>query len=306
MCYNASPGSLFAYANWSKVGSAGGWFSYPQVTYGVNSWDGVHSTYTNQSPAWTLPQSVSQIVSESIWTVVNFSFLPPPSNMTSGYDFSLDDFFTGTLPPEFEEGPFVEVMVWFAHHITYPASFSHWSAPTLVNSTLSVQPWDVGEWCHGVDNSSNANVSFDYSYAGQSSSGTNSGTVGVNLSLILADVVQRMPSITCWTGPTHGFANFYLDEANLGSEDGALGGADFNYNWTVSSYCLDTDVRNATVTGLECGHGELETSESTARPIEASPALDSGPLLAILPLAGTRMSIPPPKVLRCAPVEVRT
>jgi hypothetical protein len=252
MCYDRGTGSMFAYANWSEVGSSGGWFSYPQVTYGVANWAGAESTYTNQSEAWVLPEEVSRVVNGSLWTVVNYSFDPPPSSDTSGYDFSLDDFFTETLPPQFEQGPFVEVMVWFAHHITYPAAFIRWSAPTLVNSTVSLEPWAVGEWCHGADNGSNANVSFDFSYDGQGSAGTDQGTIGVNLSLLLADVVARMPSVTCWTGPVDGFSRFYLDEANLGSEDGALGDSSFNYNWTVNEYCFHTEVRVASATTLGC------------------------------------------------------
>ncbi|MGB6501404.1 MAG: hypothetical protein WBG19_08410 [Thermoplasmata archaeon] len=47
-----------------------------------------------------------------------------------------------------------------------------------------------------------------------------------------------VPSVTCWTGPTGGFSQFHLDEANLGSEDGAVAGSDYNYNWTVDQYCF--------------------------------------------------------------------
>ena len=252
LCYNAGQGSLFSYANWTHVGGAGGWFSYPSVVYGGNEWAGAGSTYTNQSPAWVLPQQVSQVTNGSIWTTVVYSFHAPGSSDTDGYDFSLDDFFTESFPPVFEQGPFVEVMVWFAHHITYPATFTPWTAPTLVNSTVSLQRWDVGYYCHGADNGTNANVSFDYSYAGQTSPGLAAGTIGVNLSLILSDVEQRMPSVSCWTGPTSGFSHFHLDEANLGSEDGALGGTSYNYNWTVSDYCFRTAVTNPTPTDVGC------------------------------------------------------
>jgi len=59
MCYNATDGALFSYANWTKVGAAGGWFSYPQVAYGVDQYLGALTTYTNQSGAWALPQTVA-------------------------------------------------------------------------------------------------------------------------------------------------------------------------------------------------------------------------------------------------------
>ncbi len=270
MCYNATPGELFAYANWSHVGATG-WFSYPQVTYGVNSWDGAGSTYTNQSPAWSLPQTVGSVVDDSVWTIVNYSFRAPSLSDVDGYDFSLDDFFTETLPPVFEDGPFVEVMVWFAHHITYP-TFHTWDAPTLVNGTVESVPWSVGYYCHGTDNGTNANISFDYAYDGQGTSGSPSGTLGVNLSLVLANVEALLPSATCWTGPTSGFSSFHLDEANLGSEDGALNNSSFDYNWTVSGYCFRTFV------SVGIG-GELGCSASGADPAGASPATEPVALL---------------------------
>ena len=259
MCYGASTGAMFAYANWSHVGDPGGWFSYPQVTYGVNDWLGAYSTYTNQSSLWVQPQSVAQVTNESVWAVLNYSFEAPPAADVDGYDFSIDNFLTETLPPLFEEGPFVEVMVWFAHHVTYPFEFVHWEAPTLVNSSVSVQPWDVGYWCHGVDNSSNANVSFDFSYDGQGSKGLAAGTIGVNLSLLFSEVETLMPSVTCWTGPTDGFSQFHLDETDLGSEDGAVEGTSFNYNWTVDDYCFRVHVTDPTAGTLDCRSGALPT-----------------------------------------------
>jgi len=255
MCYG-SDGSLFSYANWSEVGSAGGWFSYPQVTYGVNFWDGPYSTYTPQSSLWPVPATVASVVGSDIWVTTNYSFRAPSGADTDGYDLSLDDFFTEHESPEFEVGasdPFVEVMVWFAHHISYPEHFLPWSAPTLVNSTVSVEPWSVGYYCHGADNSTNANMSFDFSFEGQSSNGLVSATVGVNLSAVLAEVEQLMPAVSCWTGPTNEFSDFYLEEANLGSEDGALGGTSFNYNWTIYDYCFHIGGGPALPDHLSCG-----------------------------------------------------
>ena len=199
---------------------------------------GVHSTYTNQSARWALPQTVAATVSDDLWTTVNYSFAPPNASDVDGYDYSIDDFFTETVPPVFEHGPFVEVMVWFAHHIIYPPHFLHWSAPTFVNGTVSIRPWQVAYWCHGAANGTNANVSFDFAYGNPTSLGVNAGTVGVNISGVLSEVEALMPSVMCWTGPTGGFAQFHLDEANLGSEDGAVAGSDYNYNWTVDQYLL--------------------------------------------------------------------
>lgn len=281
MCYGASSGAMFAYANWSHVGDPGGWFSYPQVTYGVNDWLGAYSTYTNQSPLWTQPQTVAQVTNGSVWAVLNYSFRAPPSNDVDGYDFSIDNFLTETLPPLFEQGPFVEVMVWFAHHVTYPFEFVHWAAPTLVNSTVSVQPWDVGYWCHGADNSSNANVSFDFSYGGQESSGLAAGTIGVNLSMVFSEVEALMPAVTCWTGPTSGFAQFHLDETDLGSEDGAVAGASFNYNWTVSAYCFRVHVENPGMGNLDCRSDVTSDPAVIVDPRVAGGPAAGGTLIAI-------------------------
>jgi len=252
MCYDAADGSLFSYANWSRVGPAGGWFSYPQVAYGVNDYLGAFTTYTNQSPDWVLPQTVAATVNESLWVTAAYDLRAPNASDVDGYDLSFDDFLSQGLPPRLEMGPFVEVEIFLAHHITYPFEWVHWSSPTLVNATVSVQPWDVAYWCHGADNGSNANISFDFSYGGQSTSGLAEGTLGVNLSTMLAEVEALLPAASCWTGPTAGFSQFYLGEEDLGSEDGALGGTSYNYNWTVDAYCLHTHVRAPGAPAVGC------------------------------------------------------
>jgi hypothetical protein len=273
MCYNSGTGAMTAYANWSHVGGSGySWMSYPQVTYGVNFWDGAYSTYTNQNPEWSLPQSVSSIAASSVWFTANYSIRAPPRADVDGYDLSLDDFFTETLPPVFEVGPFVEVEMFLAHNISYPFSYVHWSTPTLVNGSMGPEPWDVGWWCHGPGNSSNANVSFDFSFEGQATHGLAAGTVGVNVSAMLGEVERLMPSVSCWTGPTSQFGIFHLDEANLGSEDGALGGSSFNYNWTISQYCIHAPANGTTPADLACtapseGDGNLVPSGGGAVPL---------------------------------------
>ncbi len=252
MCYNATAGSLFGYANWSHVGAAGGWFSYPQVAYGVNDYAGAGTTYTNQSSAWSLPQTVAATVRESLWVTASYSVEPPNSSDVSGYDLSFDDFFSQGLPPTLEVPPFVEVEIFLAHNISYPFSWLNWTTPTLVNATLAPEPWGVAYYCHGVDNGTNGNVSFDFSYGGPSTQGLRSGTLGVNLSAVLQEVESLLPGATCWTGPTHGFAGFYLGEEDLGSEDGAVGGSAFNYNWTVTRYCLHTLVDPRGTSAVAC------------------------------------------------------
>jgi len=253
MCYSSDTGSMLGYANWSHVGGEGyAWMSYPQITYGVNFWYGPYSTFTGQNPEWSLPTTVGSVVQDDVWFTTEYSLHAPPARDVDGYDLSLDDFFTESWPSYFEVGPFVEVEMFLAHNISYPFEWVHWSTPTLINGTLVSEPWDVAWWCHGPGNSSNANVSFDLSLGGQETQGLASASIGVNLSAVLGEVERLMPSVTCWTGPTSGFPAFHLDEANLGSEDGARAGSSFNYNWTVDQYCIHNNVGGPSPSGLSC------------------------------------------------------
>jgi len=278
MCYYASNGTMYAYANWTKVGAEGGWFSYPQVTYGVDDYDGAYTTYTPQSPSWSLPQSWSQTLNESLWVTATYDLRAPPTSDVDGYDLSFDDFLSEGLPPTFEVPPFVEVEILLAHNVSYPPSWVPWHTTTLVNGSLVDEPWDVAYWCHGVDNGTNGNVSFDFSLGGQGTHGIDAGTVGV----LFAEVSALLSGASCWTGPTAGLGAFYLDEEDLGSEDGAVGGAAFDYNWTVSAYCLHTRVADPTPAGVAC------PGAAPARAVDRPPAAGAVPSLAVTPPPGVR------------------
>jgi len=90
----------------------------------------------------------------------------------------------------------------------------------------------------------------------------------MNLSAMLAEVESLIPAASCWTGPSHGFPGFYLGEEDLGSEDGAVGGTAFNYNWTVSAYCLHPQVRAPNATAVECRpSGPLDRAVSGPGPV---------------------------------------
>lgn len=265
MCYRAESDSLFSYVNWTHVGPAGGWFSYPQVAYGVNDYAGAFTTYTNQSPAWQLPQTVASAVNRSLWVTASYEIDPPPASDVDGYDLSFDNFFSAGLPPTLEVAPFVEVEIFLAHNISYPFHWAPWTTETLVNSTVVDEPWDVAYYCHGADNSSNGNISFDFSFGGQTSAGLRQGTLGVNLSAILGKVESMMPTASCWTGPTSDFSKFYLGEQDLGSEDGALGGSSFDYNWTVGNYCIHTLVQSSSPAAVECSSNATNGSPASIR-----------------------------------------
>jgi hypothetical protein len=251
-CYNAPRGSLFSYANGSHVGTAGGWFSYPQVAHGVGIYAGSDTVYTNQSPAWALPKTVATTVNESLGVTASYALRPLYATDVTGYDLPFDDFFSEGLPPTLEVPPFVQVEIFLAHNVRYPFTWTPRSAVTLVNSTLAVEPWAVAYGCHGVDNGTNGNVSFDFSYGGQTIHDLAAGTLGVNLSVVLQEVEALMLGASCWTGPTHGFRGFYLGEEDLGPEDGAVGGASSDSNWTVTDYCLHTLVDPSNASSVGC------------------------------------------------------
>jgi hypothetical protein len=250
MCYNSATGAMFAYVNWSHVASPGGWFSYPQIAYGVNSFAGSYSTYTGQSPAWSLPQTVATITGDSVWLTTNYQFNAPSSSVVSRYDLSFDELLGGSLPPVFAGDPYVEVEIMMDHNVNYPHVYFPWSTPTLVGSTLASEPWGVGFWCHGAGNTTSDYASFDFLYGGAASHGIAEGQFGVNLSAIFLEVDSLAPHVSCWNTPTTDFSTFHLEEANFGSEDEAIAGASYNYNWTIDEYCVHPGLMGANVTNL--------------------------------------------------------
>jgi hypothetical protein len=269
LCYRAGSGSLYSYVNWKYVGGKGGWFSYPQLAYGVNEYAGDSTTYTNQSPAWVLPQPLSVAVNESLWVTAGYTFHAPPSSGADAYDLSFDDYLSEGLPPTFEQGPFIEVLILLDHHlISHPAGWSPWKTETLLNSTVKVEPWYVGFWCHGPSNTTNSSLTFDFSYGGPGNTtvGLAKGTLGVNVSAILSEVAALVPQASCWTGTPSALSNFYLDQEVYGAEEGALAKSSFHFNWTTTRYCFHTDVGVPSARSVGCSettHGGASGSAVT-------------------------------------------
>jgi hypothetical protein len=258
LCYNAPSGRLNSYANWTHVGGNGGWFSYPQLAYGVNDYDGSYDTYTNQSPTWALPQSVATTENASLWVTASYNYHPPSLKGAIGYDLSFDNYLSEGSVPTFENGPFIEILVLLAHHlVSHPAGWIAWNMTTLVDASVSVRPWYVGYWCHGTKNSSSPTVTFDYSYGGsaETTPGINAGTVGVNMSAVLRETGKLIGGVTCWSGPAGQFSSFSLGQEVFGSEAGIHAGASVTYRWTESRYCLHVNVASATTASLDCTSG---------------------------------------------------
>jgi hypothetical protein len=255
ICYDAANGKVTTRVNWTHVGGSGGWFSYPQLAYGVDSYDGSYDTFTNQSAVWTLPQTVTTTESRSLWVTASYNYSPPSLRGAIGYDLSFDNYLSESNPPTFENGPFVEVLVLLDHHlVSHPAGWIPWNMTTLVDSTVESRPWYVGYWCHGSNNSSSPTVTFDFSFGGsaETTTGLRSGTIGVNMSAILGEISKLIANVTCWTGPSSDFSNFYLGQEVFGSEAGIHAGRSVSYHWTESRYCLHVNVTTVTSRTVGC------------------------------------------------------
>jgi hypothetical protein len=255
LCYDAATGGLLGYVNWSHVGGKGGWFSYPEIAYGVDEY-GPNDTYTHQSSKWTLPESVAAAVNKSLWVTASYDYHPPPASQASGDDLSFDNYFSEGLPPSFENGtPWVELLVLLAHKVwSYPSEWFAWNTTTLVNSTVVNATWDIGWWCHGSGNTSSPSVTFDFSYGGspRTTVGAPQGTLGVNLSAVMVELESLLPHAACWTGNADPFSSFYLGQEVFGAEAGVHTNGSFEYNWTISSYCLHVGVLDPTEATLVC------------------------------------------------------
>jgi hypothetical protein len=255
MCYNAGSGALFNYVNWSQVGGKGGWFSYPQVVYGVNQFEGPTDTYTGQGSSWVLPQSEAAVVRDGVWVTSAYNYNEPTGNTSTGDDISFDNYLTPGSTPTWKTQPWVEVLILLDHEIwSYPSVWANWSMPTLVNSTVSVQPWAIGYWCHGKDNSSSDNITFDFSYDGSPREvrGLANGTLGVNLSAVVNEVAAMLPSASCYTAGSSSFPTFNLGQEVFGAEAGVHTNSSFSFNWTISEYCIHVEVASPSPANLSC------------------------------------------------------
>jgi len=255
LCYDAATGSLLGYVNWTHVGGKGGWFSYPEVAYGVDEY-GPNDTYTHQNPKWALPESVATITNKSLWVTASYDYHPPPASQASGDDLSFDNYFSEGLPPSFENGtPWVELLVLLSHQVwSNPSEWVAWNMSTLVNSTVVNATWDIGWWCHGSGNTSSPSVTFDFSYGGspRTTTGLTSGTLGVNLSAIVAELEHLLPHASCWTGTADPFSGFELGQEVFGAEAGVHTKGPFEYNWTISRYCFHVGVVGLRPAEVEC------------------------------------------------------
>jgi len=273
MCYNAPTGSLYNYVNWSQVGGKGGWFSYPQIVYGVNQFEGSTDSYTGQGPSWVLPQSEAAVVDDDVWVTSTYNYSEPTGNTSTGDDISFDNYLTPGQTPTWKVHPWVEVLILLDHEIwSNPSNWTNWTMPTMVDSSVSVQPWAIGYWCHGKDNGTNANITFDFSYGGSPRlvGGLASGTLGVNLSAVLDEVATMLRTASCWTGDSSTFPTFYLGQEVYGAEAGVHTNSSFAFSWTIDQYCIHVDVVTPSAANVSCAVPEPPTIAGDAGPSGSS------------------------------------
>jgi PKD repeat protein len=276
ICYTGGPGgALENSVNFSNVGGAGGVLAYPHVEYGQDLWGGSPGT---MAPGFTLPVTDSVATNQSMWLTNTYAI---HDDGAAAYDYVWDNFLSSYLPsPSNVSGPgnfSLEVMLW----MTTGYEGSPWSyfpyggstpLPTLINTTLSLQPWDFSYFCQGT-NHNELTVLYFYNGTGDAMN-TTSRTFGVNFSAVLVNVNQMIhrDGESCWSYPANGDAGMFVDDLNLGSEfltpwpSPYYGTAAFD--WTISSMCFRFPQGVPTAGNVSCPgiSGQPLTTNLTAFP----------------------------------------
>jgi len=284
ICYTGGRGGVVSNnVNFSSVGGAQGVVGFPHVEYGQDLWGGSPGS---MSPGFVLPEPVSNATNSSLW--LTNSYAVNDSRGAAAYDYVWDNFLSSYVPnPGNTSGPTnysMEVMLWMSTGLegspfVYFPYEGTTSLPTLINATLSDQPWDFSHFCQGTDNSE-LTVLYFYNGTGGAMN-TSSRTFGVNFSAVLLNINQeiRANAISCWGYPNNNDVHLYLDDLNLGSEfltpfpSPYYGQAMFD--WTLSSMCFTFPEGVATVTNVSC-------APVPGQPLAASPT--ATPKTGVVPL----------------------
>ncbi len=276
VCYTGGPdAAVVNTVNFSNVGGAGGVLAYPHVEYGQDLWGGSPGT---MATGFSLPETDSVATNQSMWLTNTYSI---QDNGTAAYDYVWDNFLSSYVPtPSNTSGPgnfSLEVMLWMTtgyesspwDYFTYDGSAS---LPTLINSTLTDQPWDFSYFCQGT-NDNELTVLYFYNGTGNAMN-TTSRTFGVNFSAVLLNVNEMIHRAgeSCWSYPANGDADMYLDDLNLGSEfltpwpSPYYGTAAFS--WTISSMCFRFPEGSPTAANVSCSAtpGQPLSSQAYASP----------------------------------------
>ncbi len=260
ICYTGGPGGVVKNtAHFSSVGGAGGVLAYPHVEYGQDLWGGSPG---RMAPGFTLPETDFVAAHQSMWLTNTYAIHDKGS---AAYDYVWDNFLSSYVPnPANVSGPgnfSLEIMLWMTtgyesspwDYFTYDGSTR---LPTLINTTLSNQPWDFSYFCQGTNNNE-LTVLYFYNGTGDAMN-TTSRTFGVNFSAVLLNVNEMIhrDRESCWSYPANSDAKMYLDDLNLGTEfltpwpSPYYGTAIFS--WTISSMCFRFPQGIPTATNVSC------------------------------------------------------
>ncbi len=284
VCYSGGgAGAVSNVVNFSNVGGAEGVLGFPHVEYGQDLWGGSPG---NMSPEFELPEPVATATNSSLWLTNTYSI--NDSLGSAAYDYVWDNFLSSYVPtPANVTGPgnfSLEIMLWMStgqegSPFTYFPYEGVAELPTLVNSTLSDQPWDFSHFCQGTNDSE---LTALYFYNGtQGAMNASARTLAVNFSAVLVNLNQMIQSagVSCWSYGPNNDANLYLDDLNLGSEflspfpSSYYGQAVFN--WTLSSMCFTFPQGTPTAASVSCG--AVPYSPLSAQP-SATPLTGRAPL----------------------------
>lgn len=286
LCYTGgADGVVSNVVNFSSVGGAEGVDGFPHIEYGQDLWGGSPG---NMSPNLVLPETVSNATNSSLWLTNSYSV--NDSEGGAAFDYVWDNFLSTYVPnPNNTSGPgnfSLEIMLWMSTGLegspfTYFPYEGTASLPTLVNASLSDQPWDFSHFCQGgPDNNSELTVLYFYNGTGDAMNAS-SRTMGVNFSAVLLNVNQmiRSADVTCWGYADNSDAQMYLDDLNLGTEfltpfPSPYYGEAF-FHWTVSSMCFTFPEGPPTANSVSCPSSPGQPLNAT---ISANPSSGVAPL----------------------------
>ncbi|HXY47420.1 MAG TPA: hypothetical protein VEK13_05960 [Thermoplasmata archaeon] len=261
ICYTGGAhGDVSNRVHFSSVGGAGGVLGFPHVEYGQDLWGGSPGT---MAPGFTLPEKDSAAAHQAMWLTNSYAI---HDSGQAAYDYVWDNFLSSYIPnPANVSGPgnfSLEIMLWMTTGYegspwSYFTDYGSTDLPTLINTTVSSQPWAFSYFCQGFNNNE-LTVLYFYNGTGGMVNAT-SRTFGVNFSAVLVnvnDMIHRTHE-SCWSYPANGDSKMYLDDLNLGSEfltpwpSPYYGTAVFY--WTISSMCFRFPRGTPTASSVSCG-----------------------------------------------------
>jgi len=261
ICYTGgTDGVVRNHVHFTSVGGAGGVLAFPHVEYGQDLWGGSPGTMAH---GFTLPETDSVAADQAMWLTNTYAI---HDTGEAAYDYVWDNFLSTYIPtPANVSGPgnySLEIMLWMTTGYEsspwdYFTDYGSTHLPTLINTTVSSEPWAFSYFCQGTNNNE-LTVLYFYNGTGGMVNAT-SRTFGVNFSDVLVnvnDMIHRTHE-SCWSYSANSDSKMYLDDLNLGSEfltpwpSPYYGTAVFH--WTISSMCFRFPRGTPTASNVSCG-----------------------------------------------------